>query len=63
MEVAVGEQKLSAQVEQTGAYETFKTVKLGQVQLEKDAHELSIKPMRNQWQAINLRSLVLRPAD
>jgi alpha-L-fucosidase len=62
-EVAVGEQKLTAQVEKTGDYETFKTVKLGQVQLEKGTHELSIKPMRGAWQAINLRSVVLKPAN
>ncbi len=62
-EVAVGTQKLSAQVEKTGDYETFKTVKLGQVQLDKGTHELSIKPVRGQWQAINLRSIVLKPAS
>jgi hypothetical protein len=62
-EVAVGEQKLSAQVSKTGDYETFKTVKLGDVRLEKGTHELSIKPVRNQWQAINLRSVVLKPAN
>jgi alpha-L-fucosidase len=62
-EVAVGEQKLAAQVDKTGDYETFKTVKLGQVQLEEGTHELSIKPVRNQWQAINLRSVVLKPAN
>jgi alpha-L-fucosidase len=63
LEVAVAGQKLAAQVEKTGDYETFKTVKLGQAQLEKGAHELSIRPVRNQWQAINLRSVVLKPAN
>jgi alpha-L-fucosidase len=62
-EVAVGAQKLAAQVETTGSYETFKTVKLGEVRLEQGTHELSIKPVRGQWQAINLRSVVLKPVD
>ncbi len=30
---------------------------------EKGAHELSIRPMRNRWQAISLRSVVLKPAN
>lgn len=30
---------------------------------EKGAHELSIKPVRNQWQAINPRSVVLKPVN
>lgn len=62
-ELAAGEQKLAAQAPKTGGYETFKTVKLGEVQLEKGNHELSIKPVRNQWQPINLRSVVLRPMN
>ena len=62
-DVAVGEQKFTAQVERTGSYETFKTVKLGEVWLEPGTHELSLKPVRDQWQAINLRSVVLKPAN
>jgi hypothetical protein len=61
-EVAVGEQKFTAEVSKTGDYDTFKTVKLGEVRLEKGTHELSIKPVRDQWQPINLRSVVLKPA-
>jgi hypothetical protein len=30
---------------------------------EKDAHELRVKPVRNQGQAINLRSVVLKPVN
>jgi alpha-L-fucosidase len=62
-ELAVGEQKLTAQVAKTGDYGTFKMVRLGEVRLEKGAYELSIKPVRDQWQAINLRSVVLKPAN
>ena len=62
-EVAVGSQKLTAQVTKTGSYEAFQTVKLGDVRLEKGAYELSVKPVRGQWQAINLRAVVLRPTN
>jgi alpha-L-fucosidase len=62
-EVAVGAQKLTTEVEKTGGYETFKTVKLGEVRLEQGTHELSIKPVRGQWQAINLRAVVLKPVE
>jgi alpha-L-fucosidase len=62
-EVAVGEQKLAAQVTKTGDYETFQTVKLGDVRLEQGTHELSIRPTRNGWQPLNLRTVVLKPVD
>ncbi|MCU0914808.1 MAG: carbohydrate-binding protein [Planctomycetes bacterium] len=61
-EVAVGGQKLAGQLEKTGDYETFRTVKLGVVTLEPGTHELSLKPVSGQWQALNLRSIVLKPA-
>ncbi len=62
-ELAAGEQKLTAQAPKTGSYETFQTVKIGEVQLDKGTHELSIKPVRGQWQPINVRSVVLKPAS
>jgi len=62
-EVAVGEQKFTAQAAKTGDYSVFQTTKLGEVRLEKGTHELTIKPIRSQWQPINLRSIVLKPAD
>jgi alpha-L-fucosidase len=62
-EVTIGEQKLTAQAAKTGSYETFETVKLGEVRLEKGTHELSVKPAQGQWQPINLRSIVLKPAN
>jgi len=62
-EIAVGDQKLTAQAATAGSYEAFKTIKLGEVRLEKGPHELTIKPVRGQWQPINLRSVVLKPAS
>jgi alpha-L-fucosidase len=62
--LAVGDQKLVAEVAGTGSYQDFKMVKLGAIELKQQgATELSIKPVRNQWQAINLRSITLKPAE
>jgi alpha-L-fucosidase len=61
--IAVGEQKLPAEASSTGSYQAFQTVKLGTAELkEKGTYELSIRPVRGQWQPINLRCVVLRPA-
>ena len=62
-EIAVGDRKLSAEVTSTGSYQTFKTVKLGTIEIEQGPTELTIKPVREGWQAINLRSVVLKPAN
>ncbi len=63
-ELTVGDQKLTAQVASTGNYQTFKTVTLGAIELKQQGvTEISIKPIRNQWQAINLRSITLKPAQ
>ncbi len=61
-ELAVGNEKLSVEVLSTGDYGNFKTIKLGTVQIDRGAQELSIKPVRDQWQPINLREIVLTPA-
>lgn len=60
-EIVVGDQKLPAEVASTGSYQTFKTVKLGTLDLKRGSTELSVKPVRDGWQAINLRSIVLTP--
>ena len=61
-ELAAGDQRLVAEVSSTGNYQTFKAVRLGTIELKQaGACELSIKPVRNQWQAINLRSITLKP--
>lgn len=60
-EIVVGDQKLAAEVASTGSYQAFTTVKLGTLDLKKGSTELSVKPVRDGWQAINLRSIVLTP--
>jgi alpha-L-fucosidase len=62
-ELTVANEKLSVEVSSTSDYGKFKTVKLGAVQIGRGPQELSIKPVRNQWQPINLREIVLTPAE
>ncbi len=62
-EIALGDQRLSAAAPNTGSYQKFETVTLGQVRIaDKGDCELTIKPVRGQWSPINLRSIVLKPA-
>ena len=62
-EIVVGDQTLPAEVTGTGSYQAFKTVRLGTIEIAEGPRELVVKPLREGWQAINLRSLVLRPAN
>ncbi|MEN6577177.1 MAG: alpha-L-fucosidase [Phycisphaerales bacterium] len=62
-EIVAGDQKLSAEVASTGGYQSFKTVELGKIEIKEGPCELSVKPLRDGWQAINLRSIVLKPAN
>ena len=63
-QILVDNQKLSLSVTSTGSYDTFADQKLGQVEL-KTAGEylLQIKPDKNAWAPINIRSLTLKPAQ
>jgi alpha-L-fucosidase len=62
-EVAVGAEKLTATAPNTGGYSRFQTVTLGRLRIaEQGTFELSLKPVQNRWQPINIRSIVLRPA-
>jgi len=61
-EIAAGDQKLPAEVKGTGSYQKFETVDLGAIELKPGPVELTIKPQEG-WQAINLRSVVLKPAN
>ncbi len=62
-EVAVGSETLTAETLGTGSYQSFQTVTLGRIELkDTGAGELILRPVRGQWQAINLRSVVLKPA-
>ena len=63
-EVALAGEKWAAEAPNTGSYERFKTVTLGTVEVSgKGTCELSIKPVRDHWQAMNLGTVVLKPTD
>ena len=62
-EIALGDEKLTAEAPNTGSYQTFQTVTLGQLHIsEKGDHELSVNPVQGRWSPINLRRIVLKPA-
>ncbi|MEN6307144.1 MAG: alpha-L-fucosidase, partial [Anaerohalosphaeraceae bacterium] len=63
-QILADNQKLNSSVTSTGSYDTFADQKLGQVEL-KTAGEylLQIKPDKNAWAPINIRSLTLKPAQ
>jgi alpha-L-fucosidase len=62
-QILVDNQKLNASITSTGGYDSFADQKLGQVEI-KTAGEylLQIKPDKNAWAPINIRSLTLKPA-
>ncbi len=63
-EVGVAGVTLAAEAPQTGSYQDFRPVALGQIEVkERGACALNVRPVRGQWQAINLRSIVLKPAS
>jgi alpha-L-fucosidase len=45
----------------TGGYETFKTVKVGEIKLAPGKHTIRLVPDPSKWTPINFRSLVLEP--
>jgi len=61
--VEVGDQVLQAEAPNTGDYDTFRKVTLGRLSLSGAGEkELLIRPTPGAWRALNLRSLVLKPA-
>jgi alpha-L-fucosidase len=63
-EVVCGEDDFVGWAPDTGDYKNFVTVHLGQVEIEKKgANKLSIRPVEDEWSAMNLRSVVLKPTE
>ena len=58
----LGEQEIEATLPATGGFNSFQTVELGVIQIPKvgDA-TASVTPIAGQWNAINLRRIVLLP--
>ncbi len=61
-EVTLADQKLTAEIPDTGGYQKFQTITLGQLEIKQPGTcSLAIKPVAGQWQAVNIRSIVLKP--
>ncbi len=62
-QIRVDNQTLNATVMSTGGYESFVDQNLGQIELKTSGeYLLQIKPDKNAWAPINIRSLTLKPA-
>jgi len=59
--VSVGGQKLAAIAPQTGNYTKFKRVKLGVLELPADQVVIQIRPVKEGWHPMNLKSVTLSP--
>jgi len=60
--VALGDQKLTGKVQETGGWGNFVTVDLGTLKLAAGANDIAVKPTSKPGPAVmNLRSLVLTP--
>ena len=54
--------KLAYSVPQTGGYQDYKTTKVGEVVLPKDTKvTLTLRPVADGWQAVNVRKVELVP--
>jgi alpha-L-fucosidase len=61
-EIIIDDQKQNAEVVSTGGYDKFVKTKLGEITLTQPGeHKLQIKPIKKQWQPINLRTILLTP--
>jgi len=60
--IGVGESKLDAKMAGTGDYGAFKISTLGRVTIDKPgSHRLTMKPKRDGWSPVNVRSIALKP--
>jgi hypothetical protein len=60
--VSVGSSWLQGTVASTGGYDEFKKVSLGQIEIpQAGTYRLKVRPIRNKWKPINLRSITLEP--
>lgn len=61
--ISVGDNKIDFETKDTGNWDTFSTVKGGQITLgEKGKYKLAVKQNSEKSQAINLKSVTLKPA-
>jgi alpha-L-fucosidase len=62
IELIVDGAKQTVRIPSTGGYETFKKAVLGTVTIDKPGeHNFQLKPMKENWQPVNVRSVTLTP--
>jgi alpha-L-fucosidase len=61
-EVVVGQQKLRATAPKTGDYGKFQRVELGTLEIAAGKTALAVRPVKQGWQPMNLKSITLKPA-
>jgi alpha-L-fucosidase len=62
LELSGGERRLRATVDATGSYQSFKTVKLGSIEIPNaGTATLALHPVKEDWHPVNVRSLRLAP--
>jgi alpha-L-fucosidase len=63
LDLTAGEGRLHAAASATGSYDSFKTAKLGVIEISTAGLQtLAVHPVKEDWHAINLRCLRLSPA-
>lgn len=62
-EVSAGDQRVEASAPNTGNYGRFQTVEVGTIELAAGKTTLEVKPVKQGWQPINLKSVVLAPQE
>ena len=61
-EIAVGEQTIRCAAPVTGSYVQFQRVKLGEIKIASTgATSLAVRPLKDTWQPMNLKSIHLAP--
>ena len=62
LQLALGDQKVTAPLPATGGVEKYQPVKLGQLQISAPGeHDLALRPEAKAWSPVNLRSVTLTP--
>ncbi|MGC8829256.1 MAG: alpha-L-fucosidase [Verrucomicrobiia bacterium] len=61
LEISVVGKTLTMKVPKTGDYVKFQKVEVGQLELSAGKHTLRVKPVKEGWQPVNLKSIDLTP--
>ena len=62
LEISVAGKTLKVKFPNTGDYTKFQKIEIGQVELPVGKHTLTVKPVKEGWQPVNLRSIDIMPA-